>query len=173
MEPSKLIFLRSGGVEKGGRYYPTEREKDQAKGITDIQAGIQAGGSASGPQQWKEPDTGSQRLGVAVSTLAHWCKRSQQYSEQAFPGSGQQTPQLPRFRPKQPGTDPKRRARLAKGGDHQTGEEVCQIPQSVRRRSPHASAEHGGIPAEMVRQWTCQPVCDLPPIWWICRTFRA
>jgi transposase len=32
-------------------------------------------------------------LGIADSTLSHWCKRYQQHGEHAFPGSGHQTPQ--------------------------------------------------------------------------------
>jgi transposase len=32
-------------------------------------------------------------LGVADSTLSHWCKIDAQHGEQAFPGSGHQTPQ--------------------------------------------------------------------------------
>jgi transposase len=32
-------------------------------------------------------------LGVADSTLSHWCKMFTQQGEQAFPGSGHQNPQ--------------------------------------------------------------------------------
>jgi transposase len=32
-------------------------------------------------------------LGIADSTLHHWCKQLSQYGEQAFPGSGHQAPQ--------------------------------------------------------------------------------
>ena len=32
-------------------------------------------------------------LGIADSTLHHWCKVLVQHGEQAFPGSGHQTPQ--------------------------------------------------------------------------------
>lgn len=32
-------------------------------------------------------------LGIADSTLSPWCQRSQQHGEEAFPGSGHQTPQ--------------------------------------------------------------------------------
>ena len=32
-------------------------------------------------------------LGIADSTLHHWCKLFAEYGEQAFPGSGHQTPQ--------------------------------------------------------------------------------
>lgn len=31
-------------------------------------------------------------LGIADSTLHHWCKQSTEYGIQAFPGSGHQTP---------------------------------------------------------------------------------
>ena len=32
-------------------------------------------------------------LGIADSTLHHWCKQLSAHGEQAFPGSGHQTPQ--------------------------------------------------------------------------------
>ncbi len=32
-------------------------------------------------------------LGIADSTLHHWCKQFSEHGEQAFPGSGHQTPQ--------------------------------------------------------------------------------
>ena len=32
-------------------------------------------------------------LGIADSTLHHWCKEFSEHGEQAFPGSGHQTPQ--------------------------------------------------------------------------------
>jgi transposase len=32
-------------------------------------------------------------LGIADSTLHHWCKQFSEQGEQAFPGSGHQTPQ--------------------------------------------------------------------------------
>jgi transposase len=32
-------------------------------------------------------------LGIADSTLHHWCKQFAEHGEQAFPGSGHQTPQ--------------------------------------------------------------------------------
>jgi len=32
-------------------------------------------------------------LGIADSTLHHWCKHFAEHGEQAFPGSGHQTPQ--------------------------------------------------------------------------------
>jgi len=32
-------------------------------------------------------------LGIADSTLHHWCKLLSEHGEQAFPGSGHQTPQ--------------------------------------------------------------------------------
>ena len=32
-------------------------------------------------------------LGISDSTLSHWCKRSRQHGNEAFPGSGHQTPQ--------------------------------------------------------------------------------
>jgi transposase len=32
-------------------------------------------------------------LGIADSTLHHWCKLFSEHGEQAFPGSGHQTPQ--------------------------------------------------------------------------------
>ena len=32
-------------------------------------------------------------LGIADRTLHHWCKQLTQHGEQAFPGSGHQTPQ--------------------------------------------------------------------------------
>src|SRR5947208_17069574 len=32
-------------------------------------------------------------LGIADSTLHHWCKQFSQQGEEAFPGSGHQTPQ--------------------------------------------------------------------------------
>ncbi len=32
-------------------------------------------------------------LGIADSTLHHWCKQFSDHGEQAFPGSGHQTPQ--------------------------------------------------------------------------------
>ena len=32
-------------------------------------------------------------LGIADSTLSHWCKMFARQGEQAFPGSGHQTPQ--------------------------------------------------------------------------------
>lgn len=32
-------------------------------------------------------------LGIADSTLHHWCKHLSEHGEQAFPGSGHQTPQ--------------------------------------------------------------------------------
>ena len=32
-------------------------------------------------------------LGVADSTLSHWCKQMTEHGEQAFPGSGHQMPQ--------------------------------------------------------------------------------
>lgn len=32
-------------------------------------------------------------LGIADSTLHHWCKQFSAHGEQAFPGSGHQTPQ--------------------------------------------------------------------------------
>ncbi|GHO89467.1 transposase [Dictyobacter formicarum] len=32
-------------------------------------------------------------LGIADSTLHHWCKQLTEHGEQAFPGSGHQTPQ--------------------------------------------------------------------------------
>ena len=32
-------------------------------------------------------------LGIADSTLHHWCKQFSEHGQQAFPGSGHQTPQ--------------------------------------------------------------------------------
>ena len=32
-------------------------------------------------------------LGIVDSTLHHWCQQFSEHGEQAFPGSGQQTPQ--------------------------------------------------------------------------------
>ena len=46
-----LDLLRSGGVEKVGIYYSTEKERADAKGTADIYARIQARGRAPGPEQ--------------------------------------------------------------------------------------------------------------------------
>ena len=35
----------------------------------------------------------ARELGIADSTLHHWCKQFSAHGEQAFPGSGHQTPQ--------------------------------------------------------------------------------
>jgi transposase len=35
----------------------------------------------------------ARELGIADSTLSHWCQRYRQQGEHAFPGSGHQTPQ--------------------------------------------------------------------------------
>ncbi|GHO87555.1 transposase [Dictyobacter formicarum] len=35
----------------------------------------------------------ARELGIADSTLYEWCKQSSEHGEQAFPGSGHQTPQ--------------------------------------------------------------------------------
>jgi len=37
-------------------------------------------------------------LGIADSTLSHWCKTYAQHGGQSFPGSGHQTPQEEEFR---------------------------------------------------------------------------
>jgi transposase len=37
-------------------------------------------------------------LGIADSTLSHWCKRYRQQGEEAFPGSGHQTQQQEELR---------------------------------------------------------------------------
>ncbi|MBO0790715.1 MAG: transposase [Ktedonobacteraceae bacterium] len=45
-------------------------------------------------QSSKKPLTQMARdLGIADSTLHHWCKLFSEQGEQAFPGSGHQTPQ--------------------------------------------------------------------------------
>jgi transposase len=45
------------------------------------------------PRSGKSPSQVARELGIADSTLHHWCKHFADHGQQAFVGSGHQTPQ--------------------------------------------------------------------------------
>ncbi len=64
-----------------------------AKGTADRDLGIQTGSGAIVPPSGKSLSQVARELGIADSTLYHWCKQFADQGQQAFVGSGHQTPQ--------------------------------------------------------------------------------
>ena len=88
----EMSWPRFCRVPELGIYYSTKGEQADAKRTTNLYEGIQAVAVRLAQTSGKSITQVARDLGRADSTLHHWCKLEASQGEQAFVGSGHQTP---------------------------------------------------------------------------------